>query len=559
MSRVAFGRLLLACLLVTCVVVGSAAAESTPVKKHAHRGGKKPTAEKKEPGDSASPAAKTTPDDKKADDKKAGEKAAPDQKKGDEKKGDEKKGDEKKPAAEKEAAAKPSTQKLKRGPFRIEVSLDGIFEAQNQAELFIRPQEWTALSVLKAVEHGTVVKQGDLVLAADTEKIDRAITDLRTELELNELALKQAVAQSAAMEKFAPLEEQANNRSRRITEEDWKRFQDVEKPLMAKLAEFHLKSSQEALEYAEEEYRQLEKMYKADDLREETERSVLRRAKAGVERAKLGLELARASHEEAVKLSLPRLEERTKDQTERSRIDVEFTKINLPLLMGKHRLEMERLQVARTLGEDKLKKLISDREAMLVKAPIDGIVYYGRPVRGKWSATSVETLRRGAQIMANDVFMTVVQTRPLTIRTTVPESQAQRVRTGLQAVVQPTGFAALKLSAVVARVAAIPMGSSGFDCQLTVAGDGLSSAIVPGMNCEMKMIPYKKADALTVPLKAVFSEEFDPAKQYVYLQGKDGKSQKRVVTLGERNDKQVEVLQGLAAGDEILLEKPKDE
>ncbi len=106
-------------------------------------------------------------------------------------------------------------------------------------------------------------------------------------------------------------------------------------------------------------------------------------------------------------------EEKTKDQTERLRIDTEFTKINLPLLMGKHRLELEKLQVARNLGEERLKKLIADREAMIVKAPIDGIVYYGRSVRGKWSAMSVETLRRGASIMPNDVFMTVVQTRPL--------------------------------------------------------------------------------------------------------------------------------------------------
>ncbi|MEI8372777.1 MAG: hypothetical protein WCJ35_08085 [Planctomycetota bacterium] len=543
MSRFAFGRLLLACILVTCVAIGQAVAESKPTKKHAHKGEKKPSSAKQEPGDSASSTVKTAPDAKKAVSKKP----------------DEKKADEKKPAAEKETAAKPATQKLKKGPFRIEVGLDGVFEAQNQADLFIRPQEWAALSVLKAVEHGAAVKQGDLVLALDTEKIDHVIADLRSELELNALALKQAAAQLAALEKIAPLETQANNRSRRITEEDWKRYQDVEKPLMAKVTEFRLKAAQEALEYAEEEYRQLEKMYKADDLLEETEKIVLRRAKNGVDRAKLSLELAQATHEEAVKLSLPRMDERAKDQTERSRIDTEYTKINLPLLMGKHRLELEKLQVARNLGEEKLKKLISDREAMMVKAPIDGIVYYGRSVRGKWSALSVETLRRGASIMPNEVFMTVVQTRPLTIRTTVPESQSQRVRAGLQAVVQPVGFAGLKLSAIVQRVGAIPMGGSGFDCQLTVASDGLSSTIVPGMNCEMKMISYKKTDALTVPPKAVFTEEFDPAKQYVYLQGKDGKSQKRVVKLGERSDKQVEILQGLAEGDEILLEKPKEE
>jgi multidrug resistance efflux pump len=538
--------MLLASLLVVCVALGQAAAdESKPTNKRAHKGAKEPSADQKESGEAASSDAKTTPDQKKPDQKTVS---------------DQKKGEEKKPAAEKDAAAKPATQKLKTGPFRVEVELDGIFEAQNQSELFVRPQEWAAsLSVLKAVEHGAVVKQGDLVLAFDMEKIDRAIVDLRSEVELNELALKQAEAQMAAQEKTAPLEEQANDRSRRNTEQDWKQFQEIDKPLLAKVTDFRLKAARDLLDYAEEEYHQLEKMYKADDLREETEKIVLRRAKNGVDRAKLDVELAQAAHEESLKFVIPRTEEKAKDQTERLRIDTELTKINLPLSMDKRRLELERLQVARKLADERLKKLMADRDAMLVKAPIDGIVYYGRPVRGKWSSFSVETLRRGAAVMPNEVFMTVVQTRPLTIRTTVPESQLQRVRTGLQAVVVPVGFAGQKLSAVVQRVGAIPMGSSGFDCQLTVAGDGLTSAIVPGMNCELKMIAYKKTDALTVPPKAVFTDDFDPAKQYVYLQGKDGKPQKRVVTLGERNDKQVEVLAGLAAGDEILLEKPKEE
>ena len=42
MSRSALGRLLLACLLVTCVVIGQAGAESKSGKKHGHRGEKKP-------------------------------------------------------------------------------------------------------------------------------------------------------------------------------------------------------------------------------------------------------------------------------------------------------------------------------------------------------------------------------------------------------------------------------------------------------------------------------------------------------------------------------------
>jgi multidrug resistance efflux pump len=527
-----------------CVAIGQAAEESKSSKKDARKGGTKPNAEKQGPGGSPTATADQAKGSTKGEAKKpaAGKDA-----------------DGKKPPAEKESPAKPATQKLKKGPFHIEVALDGVFEAQNQAELFVRPQEWVGLSVLKAVEHGAVVKQGDLVLAFDTEKIDRSIADLRADLDLGELSLKQAAAQLAAAEKSVPLEDQANVRNRRIAEEDLKRFEEVVKPLTAKVTEYRLTAAREALENAEEEYRQLEKMYKADDLAEETEKIVLKRAKNGVERAKLEVELAQEARAEGIEVALPRTEERTKDLTERVRIDTDLAKINLPLLAGKRRLDVEKLQLARDQGQERLKKLNADRSAMLVKAPIDGIVYYGRPVRGKWSPMTVETLRRGASVLPNEVFMTVVQTRPLMIRATVPESQAQRVRAGLQAVVQPVGFAGLNLSAVVHRVGAIPLGSSGFDCQLTVAGDGLTSAIVPGMNCELKMIPYKKTDALTVPPKAVFSEDLDPARQYVYLLGKEGKPEKRTVTLGERNDKQVEVLTGLAEGDEILLEKPKEE
>ena len=40
---------------------------------------------------------------------------------------------------------------------------------------------------------------------------------------------------------------------------------------------------------------------------------------------------------------------------------------------------------------------------------------------------------------------------------------------------------------------------------------------------------------------------------------KDGKPKKRAVTLGEKTDKQVEILKGLAEGDKVLLEAPKEE
>ena len=57
--------------------------------------------------------------------------------------------------------------------------------------------------------------------------------------------------------------------------------------------------AKDTLEYEEEELRQLEKMYKADEATEETEKIVLKRARDTVKRAKFVLERTQAECDES--------------------------------------------------------------------------------------------------------------------------------------------------------------------------------------------------------------------------------------------------------------------
>jgi HlyD family secretion protein len=460
-----------------------------------------------------------------------------------------------------EASEKPTPYRVKKKPFRIEVSLDGVVEARNTSEVSLHPQEWASLVVLKAVEHGTAVKRGDLLVSLETEKIDRAISDLQSELRLGELALKQAEEHLAAVEKAAPLDMEAGQRAKRMADEDWKQFVDVEKPLSVKYADFSLQTAKDAVEYQQEELRQLEKMYKADDLVEDTEAIVLKRARDAVKRAKFNLEISQALRDEAQKLAIPRREERNKETTARSAIEWDSTKAVLPLLVSKRRLELEKLKVQRGQEQERLNKFLADRAAMTVKAPSDGIVFYGRSVRGKWptASSAAQQLRRGGNIMPHDVFMTIVEPRPITVRAVLPEAQLQHVRAGLPAIVEPAGFSDLKLPAISEAVSSMITEAGGYEARFTLAGDAASGQLMPGMTCDVKLMPYKKADALVIPTKALFTEELDPLKQYVYLLGKGDKPEKRAVKPGKRNEKQVEIVEGLAEGDQILQEKPKDE
>ena len=80
---------------------------------------------------------------------------------------------------------------------------------------------------------------------------------------------------------------------------------------------------------------------------------------------------------------------------------------------------------------------------------------------------------------------------------------------------------------------------------------GQADDLMPGMACTVKFVPYAKKDAVVVPAAAVFEED---DKNFVEVM-KDGKREHRSVTVGRTNDGHTEILQGLHAGDEILLER----
>ena len=88
---------------------------------------------------------------------------------------------------------KPATTKVEKGPFKIEVVLSGVFEAQRMTEVSIRPKAWAMpLEVERAIELGTPVKKGDILVEFVRDKIDKLIDDTVVENTISDLALKLA-------------------------------------------------------------------------------------------------------------------------------------------------------------------------------------------------------------------------------------------------------------------------------------------------------------------------------------------------------------------------------
>ncbi|MBN1396179.1 MAG: HlyD family efflux transporter periplasmic adaptor subunit [Pirellulales bacterium] len=465
---------------------------------------------------------------------------------------------EKKPAAEAPAI---ETKTIEKGPFRIVVELDGVFEGEDAEEIILTPEEWSKLTVVKAAAHGARVRKGDVVLELETDKLDRAIADLQADLRLSEVALRQQESQLRALEKITPLELKSSRRGARQSEEDRELFFKSLKPLLLELAEVRLKVARASLEYKQEELRQLEKMYKADDITEETEEIVLKRARDELEVAKFSLEIARFNNEYTLKFGVPRQEEQTVESTERAILGLEKEETIVPLLLDERRLELDRTREGLRKSEEKLEKLAADRKQMIVRAPIDGIVYYGQLNRGKPAdSSSMENmLCPHGSVPSNQVLMTVVSPRPMRVRVSVPEKYLHDLRPGLEGTAVPTGYPDLRLPVEIDRVGDIPVSSEKFDAWLNVRLKGKTKLLLPGMTCEIKFVPYLKEDAILVPPKAIVADELDDEKRYVEVLDKQDKPQRRRVTLGRETDEKVEIVKGLNEGDRLVLEPKKDQ
>lgn len=461
-------------------------------------------------------------------------------------------------AEEKKKSEKPATFTVVREPLKVELNLKGVFEAVDMVPIVLRPKQWKELTVVDAVQHGREVHKGDVLVRLELDKVDDQIADSRKDLELADLSLKQTEENLQVLKDATPLELKIAERNKRIADEDLDRLLKVDLPLYRKMTDFMLKMSQQSLEYQKEELKQLEKMYKADDLTEETEEIVLKRQRDAVEQAEFFYNMAKVRHEEATKLTLPRMEETEKDSTRQQELMYRKTRISLPVALKQQELELARRKVERQRAQKRFNELVADREAMTVKAPVDGIVYYGQYVRGQWMGASsmAEDLRPGGTLARDKVFMTIIHDRPMRIRLDVPEESLQYVKPGLKGTAEPTGYPDVKLGATVQSVDAVPLGGQ----YVATAEPSLpreADMLMPGMNCTVKFVPYLKKRALVALASAVFTDKLDSEKKYVYLHQEGEKPQKQFVTVGKRSGDRWEILEGLDRGDEILLEEPK--
>lgn len=445
----------------------------------------------------------------------------------------------------------------------VDLPVKGHLESETMTELMLKPDSWSQFQVVKAVPHGTVVKAGDQLVWLDLTKIDEAIKDTELAQAAADLAHKLALEEFRFFEKLVPLDLAAAEVAKRRADEDLQHYLEKDKQLTLEGVDQNYKSSLHQMEYTEEELKQLEKMYRAKDLTEDTEELILKRQRRMVDAMKYYLRMAEVSRDRQLKTDLPRRERDLVEANRRAAINFERTAITLPMQLRQRKLAIEAATRERAKADERLEKLRKDREMMVITAPVAGTVYYGRNQKGQFSSGAgiEQQLLPAGNLVPNQVFMTIVDTSKLAVRGNVEEKDRHLVRVGVAGKATPTAFPDLKFACTVAEISEIPSPTGGFDCLLRLEGGSGFNQLRPGMAVTSKLRVYSKDNALTVPDAAVFKEDADEDERFVYLSlKKDGKyvHEKRAVKVGKKSGSKVEILEGLSAGDAILQAKPEN-
>lgn len=186
-----------------------------------------------------------------------------------------------------------------------------------------------------------------------------------------------------------------------------------------------------------------------------------------------------------------------------------------------------------------------------LRAPISGTVIHRGVDPGETVAPGVEAALDGKPLF------TIADLSRLLVRVDLNQIDVAKVAQGMAVRVAVDALPGKIYSARVTRIAPASVRRPGKDVDVFPIEALLADAdgrIKPGMSAEVRIDVEKKADVLSLPIEAVRKSA---GKNLVtrIVDGPKGRKRLEVeVTVGSRNDCDVEIVGGIAPGDRVLVE-----
>ena len=393
----------------------------------------------------------------------------------------------------------------------ITVTEEGNVESASNVD--IKCQVAGGTSILWIVEDGKQVEEGEKLVEFDSSALEEQINTQR-------IAFEKARATKIQSEKNVSVAEIS---LKEYIEGTFKQLtQDAE--AVIKISEENLRSSKNSLEHSERMFR---KGYVSE--------LDLEAARFSVERANLELGSAETALEVLVKFT----KEKTLEDLRSQRDNAEA--------------QMRSDGSAFDLEETRLKRLEDQMANCTINAPAAGMVVYANERGGRFGQTTA-TIEEGVAVRERQTILRLPDLDQMQVKVNVHESKIDQIQAGMRARVRILNK---EVTGYVTAIANQPEPTSFFSgnvkeyaTSVRIDKDAANEAALrPGMTAEVEILVAHLKEVPTVPVAAVVEQR---GKYFAWAKA-GGEPEKRPLILGLTNDQFVEIKDGLAVGDSVLL------
>ncbi len=193
---------------------------------------------------------------------------------------------------------------------------------------------------------------------------------------------------------------------------------------------------------------------------------------------------------------------------------------------------------------------------MTMTAPMDGIVVYATIVR---NSNELGQVQIGDQVTAGQPFMYIVDPNSMVLNAQVNQVDAERLRIGYKARIRLDAYADIELPGTVEGIGAMSKSSvfrAGYVgvIPVRVKLDKQDERVIPDLTGSAEISLSAEANAVSVPRGAVFDEG---GGHFVFVKNEQGGWTKKQVEIGVRGFTKVAIHSGVAKGDVVALDRPK--
>ena len=438
---------------------------------------------------------------------------------------------------------------VRRGPLRMTAMVGGSLRAADSVSLICEVEGRT--TILSLAPEGSRVKKGDVVCVLDASALVESQLQKSIEVSNAEAALVKAHQnlQIQESQNFSDLAQAAQKVE--FAAQDLRKFLEGERNAL-------LSKGRQDIDLAREEAaRTSDRLSWSQRLAEkgfltstelEGDRIAEHRAQVALEQATVELDLLE-------RFTLPRTEAELLAAVEEAEREKGRVELQATAQMVDYEAGVRNSEARLKLEREQLLRIESQIEKARIRAPRDGMLVY------RQFDTDELPIQEGREVRERQTLMYIPSAEGMIAEAKLHESVLDQIEVGQTCVLTVDALRGRRLEGRVSFVALLPDQTSWWsnpntrlyrtEVEITSTEEGLR----PGMSCAIEILIEELQDAVHVPVQCVFRSG---RQTYCYVRG-GGDPQRRPVRVGRYNELWVQILEGLEAGETVLLSPPPSE